>query len=86
MGKARRSESQSRVEHSGNTCQFCLFKYPNVAAGTIIAGELLLEYHGAASASLILVIETAATISIAATLLVLFVGRAENSEPEGEGS
>lgn len=56
--------------------------YVSVAGGTLLAGVALLEYRGSASKWIILGIESAATLSIAATLFVLLIGRTGGSVSE----
>lgn len=52
-----------------------------VAFGVMLTGHRLLEYPGGLAGSLILVIEAAATLSIAAILAGLFIGGRPEDEP-----
>ena len=51
-----------------------LVTFVSVSLGVMLAGRDFMEYPPAASAKLILLIESALTVSIAVTLLCLFVG------------
>ncbi len=53
-------------------------------AGTMLSGVSLLEYRGATSKRVILAIETAAALSIGATLLILFLGGTGRMDTDGK--